>query len=70
MAEAARTRAKEAQAELRRATEAEEDAARVFTELTGQLEELRDRHARAQLTLREARMRLKAAQRAVARTSK
>jgi hypothetical protein len=68
-AEAARTRAKEAQAELRRATEAEQDAARVFSELTDQLEELRERHAQAQLALRQARMRLKAAQRAAARTS-
>jgi hypothetical protein len=69
MAEAARTRAREAQEELRRATEAEQDAARAFAELTGQLEELRERHAQAQLTLRQARMRLKTAQRAAARTS-
>jgi DNA repair exonuclease SbcCD ATPase subunit len=67
-AEAARTRAREAQAELRRATEAEQDAARVFSELTAQLEDLRERHAQAQLTLRQARLRLKAAQRAAART--
>ena len=67
-AEAARTRAKEAQAELRRAAEAEQEAARAFTELTRQLEDLRERHAQAQLVLRQARLRLKAAQRAVART--
>ncbi len=67
-AEAARTRAKEAQAELRRATAAEQEAARVFSELTAQLEEVRERHAQAQLALRQARLRLKAAQRAAART--
>jgi hypothetical protein len=67
-AEAARTRAKEAQAELRRATEAEQEAARAFLELTDQLEDLRERHAQAQLALRQARLRLRAAQRAAART--
>jgi hypothetical protein len=67
-AEAARTRAKEAQAELRRATEAEEAAARVFNDLNKQLDELKERHAQAQVDLRQARMRLKAAQRAAART--
>jgi hypothetical protein len=66
--EAARTRAKEAQAELHRATQAEQDAARVLAELTTQLEELRERQAQAQLDLRQARLRLKAAQRAAART--
>ena len=69
MAEAARTRAMEAQAELHRATAAEQEAARVFAELTAQLEDLRERHAQAQLALRQARLRLKAAQRAAARTS-
>ena len=69
LAEAARTRAREAQAELHRATEAEQEAARVFAELTAQLEELRERHAKAQLTLRQARLRRNAAQRAAARTS-
>jgi hypothetical protein len=67
-AEAARTRAREAEAELHRAAAAEQDAARVFSELTRQLEDLRERHAQAQLELRQARMRLKAAQRAAART--
>jgi hypothetical protein len=38
-----------------------------LTELTEQLEELRERHAQAQLALRQARMRLKGAQRAAAR---
>ncbi len=66
--EAARTRAREAQAELHRATQAEQDAARVLAELTAQLEELRERQAQAQLDLRQARLRLKAAQRAAART--
>ena len=66
--EAARTRAREAQAELHRATLAEQDAARVLAELTAQLDELRDRQAQAQLDLRQARLRLKAAQRAAART--
>jgi len=67
-AEAARTRAREAQAELDHAAAAEQQAARVFSELTAQLEELRERHARAQLELRQARLRLRAAQRAAART--
>ena len=67
-AEAARTRAEEARTELRRAEVAEREAARAFSELTAQLEELRERHAQAQLTLRQARLRLKAAQRAAART--
>ena len=67
-AEAARTRAKEAQAELDRATVAEQEAARVFSELTAQLEDARERHAQAQMALRQARLRLKAAQRAAART--
>jgi hypothetical protein len=67
-AEAARTRAKEAQAELRRATEAEEAAARVFNDLNKQLDELKERHAQAQVDLRQARMQLKAAQRAATRT--
>ena len=67
-AEAARTRAKEAQAELDRATVAEQEAARVFSELTAQLEDVRERHAQAQMALRQARLRLKAAQRAAART--
>jgi len=65
--EAARTRAKEAQAELHRATLAEQDAARVLVELTTQLDELRERQAQAQLDLRQARLRLKAAQRAASR---
>jgi len=69
MAEAARTRAREAQTELHRATTAEQEAARVFAELTAQLEDLRERHAQAQLTLRQARLRLKAAQRAATRTT-
>ena len=67
-AEAARTRAKEAQAELDRATAAEQEAARVFSELIAQLEDVRERHAQAQMALRQARLRLKAAQRAAART--
>ena len=67
-AEAARTRAKEAQAELDRATVAEQEAARVFSELTAQLEDVGERHAQAQMALRQARLRLKAAQRAAART--
>jgi hypothetical protein len=66
--EAARTRAKEAQAELHRATLAEQDAARVLAELTTQLDDLRERQAQAQLDLRQARLRLKAAQRAATRT--
>src|SRR2546423_1239919 len=66
--EAARTRAKEAQAALRRATEAERDAARVLAELTAQLEDLRTRQAQAQLDLRRARLELKAAQKAADRT--
>jgi hypothetical protein len=66
--EAARTRAREAQAELHRATQAEQDAARVLAELTAQLDDLRERQAQAQLNLRQARLRLKAAQRAAART--
>jgi hypothetical protein len=40
----------------------------VLAELTAQLEELRDRQARAQLDVRQARLRLKAAQRAAQRT--
>jgi len=67
--EAARTRAKEAQAALRRATEAERDAARVLAELTAQLEDLRTRQAQAQLDLRRARLELKAAQKAADRTA-
>jgi DNA repair exonuclease SbcCD ATPase subunit len=66
--EAARTRAREAQAELRRATEAEREAARVLADLTAQLEELRARQAEAQLELRRARLRVKTAQRAAGRT--
>jgi hypothetical protein len=58
----------EPQAELHRATLAEQDAARVLAELSAQLDELRERHAQAQLDLRRARLRLKTAQRAVART--
>ena len=69
-AEAARTRAKEAQAELRRATEAELAAARAFADLTAQLDDLRERHAQAQLELRQARLQLKAAQRAAARVDR
>ncbi len=65
--EAARTRAREAREELRRATEAEQAAARAFNDLNKQLEELRERHAQAQVELRQARMRLKTAQRAAAR---
>lgn len=67
-AEAARTRAKQAQEELRSATAGEQEAARAFAELTAQLEDVRERHAQAQLVLRQARLRLKAAQRAAART--
>jgi DNA repair exonuclease SbcCD ATPase subunit len=66
-AEAARTKAKEAEAELRSAERAERDAARALAELTAQLDELRDRQARAQLDLRQARLRLKTAQREAAR---
>ncbi len=66
-AEAARTKAKEAEAELRGAERAERDAARALAELTAQLDELRDRQARAQLDLRQARLRLKTAQREAAR---
>jgi hypothetical protein len=66
-AEAARTRAKEAEAELRSAGRAERDAARALADLTAQLDELRDRQARAQLDLRQARLRLKTAQREAAR---
>ena len=47
---------------------AEQEAARVFSELTAQLEDVRERHAQAQMALRQARLRLKAAQRAAART--
>jgi hypothetical protein len=66
-AEAARTKAKEAEAELRSAERAERDAARALAELTAQLDELRERQARAQLDLRQARLRLKTAQREAAR---
>jgi hypothetical protein len=66
-AEAARTKAKAAEAELRSAERAERDAARALAELTKQLDELRDRQAQAQLDLRQARLRLKTAQREAAR---
>jgi hypothetical protein len=66
--EAARTRAKEAKAELERATEAERDAVRALAELTAQLEDLRARQAEAQMEVRRARLRVKTAQRAVERT--
>lgn len=67
IAAAARTRKKEIEAELRQAGKAEQDAARELADLTAQLDDLRDRQARAQLALRQARLRLKTAQRAAAR---
>jgi hypothetical protein len=66
--EAARTRAKEAQAELRRATEAEREAVRALADLTAALEDLRAKQAQAQLEVRRARLRVKTAQRVVERT--
>jgi hypothetical protein len=66
-AEAARTRAKEAQAELRLANQVEQEAAHALAELAAQLDDLRRRHSQAEIALREARMRRKTAERAARR---
>ena len=67
-ANAARAQARrQAEADLRQATADQERAARTVADLTEQLAELRERQAAAEVTLRETKLRRKAAQRALDR---